>query len=464
VPIASFVSKKASIWLPQWNKAESLCCLRGPNNEANFYANNDFSKVEGRLSIAKLESFSLSPGNPSATHIVCFIPGQKGGPSFGKLFAYPNFNPERDVIANKSFFQADNMTAEWSCDGKMVLLITQSEVDKTGGSYYGKQQLHFMSVSGDTAMVQLPKEGPIYSVTWSPTSPEFCVVYGFMPAKATLFNHKCDKIFDFGTGPRNMALFNPQGNLVMLGGFGNLRGNIEIWAVKDKKEVSKFEASDATDVRWSPCGQRILSSTCAPRLRMSNGLKIWHYTGSLLHEQPVRTASEELWEVTWRSEPLEKHPVFAISTKPVEGIKPQQPQASKQAYRPPNMRDKASTFKLHDEDEPAENQKENADGKGLSKAAAKNKRRRENAAKKKEEDAEDAGSVAPKESPVQAGTGFQSTGDAEKDKKLHKLDDKLQQIAKLKQQQKEGKQLELNQLDKLKKEAEIIAEMKQLRL
>lgn len=32
-------------------------------------------------------------------------------------------------------------------------------------------------------MVALGKDGPIYSVEWSPNSTEFTVVYGFMPAK-----------------------------------------------------------------------------------------------------------------------------------------------------------------------------------------------------------------------------------------------------------------------------------------
>jgi len=44
-------------------------------------------------------------------------------------------------------------------------------------------------------------------VVWSPNSTEFCVVYGFMPAKATVFNLKCDPVFDFGTGPRNAAYY-----------------------------------------------------------------------------------------------------------------------------------------------------------------------------------------------------------------------------------------------------------------
>ena len=86
-----------------------------------------------------------------------------------------------------------------------------------------------------------------------------------MPAKATLFNKKCEAIFDFGTGPRNLALYNPQGTILMLAGFGNLRGSIEMWDVATKKEVAKFEAPDSTDVKWSPDGQLICTSTCAPR-------------------------------------------------------------------------------------------------------------------------------------------------------------------------------------------------------
>ena len=36
-------------------------------------------------------------------------------------------------------------------------------MDKTGASYYGKTQLHYVDWEGNTAMVQLSKEGPIYS-------------------------------------------------------------------------------------------------------------------------------------------------------------------------------------------------------------------------------------------------------------------------------------------------------------
>ncbi len=463
--IASFVQKKSAGWCPQWSADEEICCLRGQNNEAFFYRSNNFSQVEARLSLPKLESFTMSPG--STCHVVCFIPGQKGGPGFAKLYKYPNFHTEKDVLATKSFFQADRLEAEWSSDGRHVLLLTQAEVDKTGASYYGKQQLHFMSAtSGDTAMVQLAKDGPIYHIGWSPRASEFCVVYGYMPAKATLFNHKCEKVFDFGTGPRNASYYNPQGNLLILGGFGNLRGNIEVWSVTDnKKRVCQFEAADSTDLKWSPDGKCIMTSTCAPRLRQGNGFKIWHYTSSLLHEAPLEPTTDELWEVSWQNDPELGAKDFQVQFKPVAGIAPMQPQASKQAYRPPGMRNKPAS-KLHDEDELAENEKKGS-GEPMSKSAAKNKKRREAQRKKKEEEAGQEtrasnAEVTSAEDGVSA--AFVPTGDVEKDKKLRKLHDKLQQIQKLKQQQREGKQLELNQLEKIKKEADFVAEMKALKM
>ena len=57
-----------------------------------------------------------------------------------------------------------------------------------------------------------------------------------------------------------------------------------------------------------------------------------------------------------------------------------------------------------------------------------------------------------------------TTGEPEKDKKIRKVNDKLSQISRLKQQVKEGtKQLEVNQLEKIKKESEFLAELKQLK-
>merc|ERR1719336_926222 len=435
------------------------------NNEVQFYEDNSFLAIANKIHMAKVANYSMAHGSSKSLHVVTYVPGAKGAPSFTKMYLYPSFD-DKQVLANKSFFQADSVDFKWNSLGNTVLLLTQSEVDKTGGSYYGRQQLHYMSTKGDTGMVGLAKEGPIYSVEWSPNGNLFATVYGFMPAKATMYNLKAEAVFDFGTGPRNCALFNPQSNLLMIAGFGNLRGHIQMWDVQGKSLVSEFDAPDSTDVKWCPDGQRLLTSTCAPRLRMGNGYKVWHYSGSLLHEKMFQN-SDELWECDWQSVQPGLYGTFKISKAKVLGIEPSQPQVSKQAYRPPGARGTQSRFKLHDDDEPPQNKQNNSGTENLTKSQLKNKKRREAAKNKpKNENNEQNENAAPKEfvenNSYQGAKGILT--DPEKDKKIRRLNDKIASIQKIKQQQKEGKPLEKNQIEKLSKEQEFLDELKALKL
>ena len=100
--------------------------------------------------------------------------------------------------------------------------------------------------------MHLPKKGPIYSIDWSPAGDVFCAVYGLMPAKATLFNTKGDVIFDYGTGSRNQCYFNQHSTLLMLAGFGSLRGDLECWKLDNHEKISLNKAADTTHFEWAP--------------------------------------------------------------------------------------------------------------------------------------------------------------------------------------------------------------------
>nr|CAD7424055.1 unnamed protein product [Timema monikensis] len=213
--VKEFMQKRQIGWevrAPQWSSDEKICA-RSLNNDVLFYEDANFESEAHKIHGQRVGNFSLAPGTPPY-HILCYIPGKSGQPSFGKLFQYPKFE-NTSFIASKSFFQADRVDMFWNKVGSAVLLMTSMEVDKSGSSYYGKQALHALTCKGETAIVLLSKEGPIYSVEWSPKCAEFCVVYGFIPAKATLFNLKCEPVFDFGTGPRNAIYYNPHGNNIL---------------------------------------------------------------------------------------------------------------------------------------------------------------------------------------------------------------------------------------------------------
>ncbi|KAK7879919.1 hypothetical protein WMY93_033420 [Mugilogobius chulae] len=349
--------------------------------------------IANKLHMQKVSDYSLSPGN-QPSKVAVYVPGSKGAPSFVRLYQYPVLGGPTAALANKSFFKADKVDMKWNRKASAVLVTASTDVDKTGASYYGEQTLHFLSVSGETALVQLP----------------------------TVYNLSCEPVFDFGTGPRNAAYYSPQGHILVLAGFGNLRGQMEVWDVKKYKQVCKPQAPDSTHFSWSPDGEHVVTATCSPRLRVSNGFKVWHYSGAVLHQWDAEGA--ELWEVRWQDAPYGRFPERPITTQttPTELGSTQAPPT--QAYRPPALRHlpPSASSKLH-EDEPPQNMKNPE--KSLSKTALKNQRKRE--AKK-----------AAKQ--------------------------KLKAIDELKEQQASGKVLQKNQVEKLQKEAQLLKELEQLTL
>lgn len=90
-------------------------------------------------------------------------------------------------------------------------------------------------------------------------------------------------------------------------------------------------------LEWGPDGEKILTATTAPRLRIGNGFKVWHYSGALLHETAWPTG-QELLQVIWQKYDDGLFKEKPISSAKVQGIEPSQPQASKAVYVPPNIR------------------------------------------------------------------------------------------------------------------------------
>ncbi|XP_074859840.1 eukaryotic translation initiation factor 2A isoform X3 [Carettochelys insculpta] len=465
--LKSFIQKKMQNWCPCWADNESICA-RIVNNEVHFFENNNFDTIANKLHLQKINDFVLSPG-PQPSKVAVYVPGSKGGPSFVRLYQYPNFGGPQSALANKSFFKADKATMLWNNKATAVLVIASTEVDKTGASYYGEQTLHYIATNGESAVVQLSKNGPIYDVVWNPNSTEFCAVYGFMPAKATVFNLKCDPLFDFGTGPRNAAYYNSPGHILVLAGFGNLRGQMEVWDVKNYKLISKPVASDSTYFAWCPDGEHFVTATCAPRLRVGNGYKIWHYTGSLLHKYEV-PPNAEIWQVSWQPFLDGTFPAKAVTYQAVPSELPSAELKAAEAYRPPALRNKPITStKLHEE-EPPQNMKPqpgNSD-KPLSKTALKNQRKHE-AKKAAKQEAKIGGSQESTPSPAlpnvpRSTVPSVTSGDPEIDKKIKNLKKKLKAIEQLKDQASTGKQLEKNQLEKIQKEAALLQELEDLEL
>ncbi|XP_027346586.1 eukaryotic translation initiation factor 2A isoform X2 [Abrus precatorius] len=374
----------------QFSSDETTAC-RLATNEVQFFDTRDFSKgVVYRLRVPGVAAVELS--STPGSHVAAFVPESKGVPASVQLFACGNVS-QSQPIARRSFFRCSTTQLKWNRGSTGLLVVVQSDVDKTNQSYYGESKLCYLTTDGmHEGLVPLRKDGPIHDAQWSYSGLEFAVVYGFMPAKATVFDKKCNPLLELGTGPYNTIRWNPKGKFLCLAGFGNLPGDMVFWDYADKKQLGTTKAEWSVTSEWSPDGCYFMTATTAPRLQVDNGIKIFHYNGSLFFKKMF----DKLYQADWKPESPSKFGDIAeliqslhlvqLEDKKPSGQGPKSTQASIKAssanpptqkpaaYRPPHAKSAAAVQAELFGESPAES---------MSKNALRNKKKREKQKEKK---------------------------------------------------------------------------------
>lgn len=190
------------------------------------------------------------------------------------------------------------MSFLWSPDGEACLVWCQTLHDDTGKSYYGQSVLYIYHVANAT-FVQVPKaEGPIHDVSWSPSSDCFAMLSGFMPASAVLMDKLCQIKYDFNQLYANTLRWSPLCGRLLLGGFGNLSGNIQIWDMIEFKKVGECRALSAITCQWAADGCKFFTAIVNPRLRVDNHYRVYKFDGEYYTNFSLKHT--ELYEVIWQ--------------------------------------------------------------------------------------------------------------------------------------------------------------------
>ncbi|KAK9486158.1 eukaryotic translation initiation factor eIF2A-domain-containing protein [Lipomyces starkeyi] len=492
--ISQFVQKNQTMANFQFTYDEKFCARLVPN-ELQFYETKKLGgPASHKLRVEGCTAFAISPGH--SYYIAIFVPERKGKPAVVDVYNAPNF---ARPLSTKSLFKAERVVLKWNNLGTSLLVLTMTEVDQTGKSYYGESTLHLRGIAGNfDSRITLDKEGPIHDVAWCPDSKEFAVVYGYMPAKTMIFNYRGETIRTLPLGPRNTILYSPHGRFLILAGFGNLQGEVDIYDRQNAyKKVSTIDASNTSVCEWSPDGRYILFATTSPRLRVDNGVKIFHVTGKLAFVCEMT----ELFSASWRPESPDIYPLrSAISPAPephvsATAVEVKTPAKSAGAYRPPHARGSATPLLFKREDEggfavnavdaaqqrvkarrtvpgAASIEDDAAGEEGLSKTALRNKKKRE--AKKARESSEAAAVSEKVKEPVATngtstppppppGLGITKNGitfkNPQDEKKYRGLVKKLRAIEELKVRLDKGEKLEDTQETKIKTEASVRSEL-----
>jgi len=368
-----------------WSSDEEYLA-RLVNNEVHFYSSSDFSTgIVARLRCQGVAGLAVAPGHVEDPRFATFVPEVKGAPGMVKINSFSQLtNDSAPPLARRSFFKCSEVKLMWNSPGTAVLVLATTDVDKSNQSYYGESNLHFLAGDGShEGGVPLGKEGPIHAVEWEPQGRFFVAVYGFMPATATIFSSTCRPVHQLGAKAWNTICWNPFGRFLMLGGFGNLPGDVETFEVSEEGKctlLGSCRQNCVVTTEWSPCGRHLLLATTSPRLRVDNNFKVLSYRGELEFEQTCDT----LFDAAWRPAPPGAFPDRAPSP-PKKGTvgggvaqgAPRPTSAKPAAYRPPHKQQGIPGAQPPGDGAPAVGEE--------SAAAKKNRKKREAAARKKAE-------------------------------------------------------------------------------
>jgi translation initiation factor 2A len=147
--VGQFVQRSQTGWNLQYT-ADEKYCARVVTNEVQFYESDNLRQVWNKLILEGVQEFALSPGPSPAISV--FVPERKGQPAFVRLYTVPNFaNP----VSQKSFFKGDKIQMNWNANGTSVIILAQTDVDKSNKSYYGESTMYILSTTGFDARIDL---------------------------------------------------------------------------------------------------------------------------------------------------------------------------------------------------------------------------------------------------------------------------------------------------------------------
>lgn len=188
----------------------------------------------------KFDGFELCPLNPASPN---------ESPHY--LFAWQNAAKMSEEDTNGTVFvydlkaqsferskfmiqchQGQEIQVKVNSTGYAALIWSQNMSDTSGKSYYGEHMLQYVQIFGGRDRQFVPVfQNMIQDVVWLRDGERFIVIAGNQPAVATLYDKDCNALFEFGKRYRNTIRICPFSQLLLIGGFGNLKGEIDIWSL-----------------------------------------------------------------------------------------------------------------------------------------------------------------------------------------------------------------------------------------
>lgn len=328
-------------WPPlKWTSLETHCCRMVSDGVQILKGIAARDEPLGKIDAPNILAFEVAPRGAGSgpPHVAVVVPEAKGAPA--RCLIYSVDDPSK-IRAGKSFYKVQKAVMKWNNTGSSLLVLTSMETDDTGKAYYGSTNLYFMRADGsEDCIVASAGDGAVHDVEWSPMQDEFLLMHGDLPCKMNLHDgKKATQKMEFGSGHRNTIRWNQFGRFVLLGGYGQLAGDVDFWDKTGRKKLGSVRMECIVHTSWAPDGRHFMGATTAPRMRVDNKIEIFDYCGNKLGSMPFPDA--ELSMASWRPRPrgmFEDRPPSPGRQAPSAAKAGGPKAAAKQAYRPPGAR------------------------------------------------------------------------------------------------------------------------------
>eukprot|EP00747_Dinoflagellata_sp_TGD_P163880 gnl/TRDRNA2_/TRDRNA2_183071_c0_seq1.p1 gnl/TRDRNA2_/TRDRNA2_183071_c0~~gnl/TRDRNA2_/TRDRNA2_183071_c0_seq1.p1 ORF type:complete len:643 (+),score=146.74 gnl/TRDRNA2_/TRDRNA2_183071_c0_seq1:118-2046(+) len=268
----------------QWTVNDTTCLELVPGRGVKIWDGDLSSKDEDAKEVMIAEKncahFAISPvETKGACYVACSVPEINN--RVAKVSVYHLSDPNKATINVDLPAKVKDTKLLWNAEGSIVLALATSDVDETGSSYFGSSSLYWIRADGKGQMqIYGAADGLVQDLAWAPTTNEFMVIVGMLPATVALHDGKTGKqTSKLGESRRNTIKWNKFGRFVTVGGFGALPGDLDIFDRSCQETVSSFRAPIAVDTAWGPDGRHFLTCTVAPRMNEANQITIYKYTG-----------------------------------------------------------------------------------------------------------------------------------------------------------------------------------------
>ena len=191
------------------------------------------------------------------------------------LYDYKNLS--KPIKSNNTSW-TDRVKIKVGLDQKYMLIHCIND-NTSSKSYYGQSSLYFFEVlSGKFIKLNLP-EGPIHDFNWCGDGEHFLVCGGHLPSSVKYYKKDGMLERDLAKGNYNRIFISPDNRIVALCGFGSLKGDIEIYSLKDFKLIGKNIFFCCVNFEWSQDSKYILGSVLSTRVKVDNEYRIMKYNG-----------------------------------------------------------------------------------------------------------------------------------------------------------------------------------------